>query len=139
MFLVWRCIILYVLYYIIFGYETYINCSLCFLSDWDHTNPPHPHHPLFNKCVLLCKSNQGPSSINLWGGGGVGLCGPHHYYLLCIILFPLSFFIFIIIIVYSDIYDFLQSHLPGCGDISATFLIILVWRICLIIIYNNYV
>ena len=24
---------------------------------WDHTNPPHPHHPLFNTCVLSCKSN----------------------------------------------------------------------------------
>ena len=23
---------------------------------WDHTNPPHPHHPLFNKYVLLCRS-----------------------------------------------------------------------------------
>ena len=23
---------------------------------WDHTNPPNPHHPLFNKYVLLCRS-----------------------------------------------------------------------------------
>ena len=45
---------------------------------WDHTNPPHPHHPLFNKYVLLCKSSQGPYLINVWGGGGVGLCGPQY-------------------------------------------------------------
>ena len=26
--------------------------SMAFPINWDHTNPPHPHHPLFNKFEL---------------------------------------------------------------------------------------
>jgi len=58
--------------------------------DWDHTNPPHPHHPLFDqsnlefmKCnnLLTTGKTQPLANLlnlsNLISGGGVCSCGPH--------------------------------------------------------------
>ena len=77
-----------------FGTPGWATASVARRIIWDHTNPPHPHHPLFNtfkfgliKCnnllnahkteLVHCNSNLlNRFESDLWGWGGVGLCGP---------------------------------------------------------------